>query len=89
MPDETENLTLMAVLLAGISGCILTWTGSYVMYWRENSNPLVVYSCLAVSVILLAFSFFVFRAAERRRENEHEPEEMSNLSVCRGQSKDR
>ena len=65
---EAENLTLMAVLLAGISGCILTWTGSYVMYWRENSNPLVVYSCLAVSMILLSFSFFVFRVVERRDE---------------------
>ena len=65
---EVENLTLMAVLLAGISGCILTWTGSYVMYWRESSNPLVVYSCLAVSVIMLAFSFFVFGVAERKME---------------------
>ena len=65
---EAENLLLMAVLLAGISGCILTWTGSYVMYWRESSNPLVVYSCLAVSVILLTFSFFVFRVAERKME---------------------
>jgi len=68
MPDETESLTLMAVLLAGISGCILTWTGSYVMYWRESSNPFVVYSCLAVSVFLIAFSFFVFRVAERKME---------------------
>ena len=67
---EAENLTLMAVLLAGISGCILTWTGSYVMYWRESSNPLVVYSCLSVSAILIAFSFFVFRVAERKMEVE-------------------
>gem|GEM_PF-6249216 len=65
---ETENLALMAVLLAGISAVLLTWTGGYVTYARSNSNPLIVYSCMAVSVLLFAASCFAFRVAERREE---------------------
>lgn len=65
MLNETENPTLMAVLLAGISGCILTWTGGYVMYAKSNSNPLIVYSCMAVSVLLFAISCLIFKSTEK------------------------
>ena len=73
MPDETtENLTLMAVFLAGISGVILIGVGEYVVHARENLNPFVIYSSISVSLLLLAFSYFVFGMAERMKEEKDE-----------------